>query len=117
MRSSWLAGVCFTSITTVGTAIHLALSGEIASLFAWGVGVSFVPALALALGLWSGNSRAFEVIYTGTWYFSQIEHMPTFDYAGATAEGLAMGMPCVYLGFAAALVVLAIIGRWRQLRG
>lgn len=113
----WLAGVCFTAITTSGVAIHLALSGEIVRLFAWGVGVSFVPALALVLGVWSKNSRVFEVIYAGMAYFSQIEHTPAFDYAGATAEGLEMGMPLIYLGISGVLVALAVIGRWQELRG
>ena len=117
LPAMWLAGVCFTSITTSGAALHLALSGEIASLFAWGVGVSFVPALALVLGVWSKNSRAFEVIYAGMAYFSQIEHMPAFDYAGATAEGLEMGMPFIYLAITGVLVALAVVGRWHQLKG
>ncbi len=117
LMAMWLAAVCFTSIMISGTAIHLAMSGEIVSLFAWGVGVSFVPALALALGVWSETNRLFEVVYSLMWYFSLIDRIPAFDYAGANAEGLAMRMPVVYLGITTGLVVLALIGRrWRQLQ-
>jgi hypothetical protein len=116
LLAMWLAAVCFTSITTSGTAIHLALSGEIVSLFAWGVGVSFVPALALTLGMWSETNRLFEVIYSLMWYFSLIDRVPAFDYAGANAEGLAMGMPVVYFVITIGLMVLAVFGRWRQIQ-
>ena len=46
-----------------------------------------------------------------------MNQMPVLDYAGVTIEGLAMGMPFVYLGITGALVALAVIGRWWQLRG
>ena len=62
---------------------------------------------------WVGNSRAFEAICLLLWYIGLIERIPSFDFAGVTAGGLAMGMPVVYLGITAGLVVLAAIGRWR----
>jgi len=65
---------------------------------------------------WFGNSRAFEVIYLFLWYIGLIERIPSFDFAGATTGSLAMGMPVVYLGITAGLMVLAMIGRWRQIQ-
>jgi hypothetical protein len=111
----WLAGVVVAVIAGSGAWLHLALTGETASLLAWFVGALFVPALALALGVWVGNSRAFEAVYLLLWYTGLIEGVPAFDYAGATAEGLANGMPLLYLGITAGLMVLALIGRWRQI--
>lgn len=61
--------------------------------------------------------RPFEIVYPFLWYVGVINQVPAFDYAGATATGLAMGMPVVYLGITAGLVVLVMIGRWRQLQG
>jgi hypothetical protein len=116
LPAMWLAGVIFTVIVGSGVWIRLALMGEITGLLAWIVGALFVPALALALGVWVGNSRAFETIYPLLWYIGVINQLPTFDYTGATAEGLKMGMPVVYLGITAGLVVLAVFGRWRQIR-
>ena len=110
----WLASVCFTAITTSGIALHFVLNGEISSLFAWGVGVSFVSTLAMAFGLWSKTSRLFETIYSLIWYFGMIDRVPAFDFVGATTEGLAKGMPVVYLEITAGLVLLAVFLRWRQ---
>lgn len=111
----WLAGVVVAVIAGSGAWLYLALVGETTSLLAWFVGALFVPALALALGVWAGNSRAFEAVYLLLWYIGLIEQVPAFDYAGTTAEGLASGMPLVYLGITAGLMVLALIGRWRQI--
>lgn len=116
LPAMWLAGVIFTVIAGCGAWVRLALTGEFTGLLAWFVGALFTPALALALGVWVGNSRAFETLYPLLWYIGVINQVPAFDYAGATAEGLAMGMPVVYLGITAGLVALAVIGRWRQLQ-
>jgi len=115
LPAMWLAGVIFTVIAGSGAWMRLALTGGITSSLAWFVGALFVPALALALGVWVGDSRAFETVYLLLWYIGVINQVPVFDYAGATAGGLAMGMPVVYLGIAVGLMVLAVIGRWRQL--
>ena len=112
----WLAGVLLTLIAGSGACARLALTGEITGLLAWFVGALFTPALALALGVWVGNSRAFEIIYLLLWYLGVMNQVPAFDYAGVTHSGLAMGMPLVYLGITAGLVVLALIGRRRQLQ-
>jgi hypothetical protein len=90
--------------------------GNAAGSLAWFVGALFAPSLALALGVWVGNSRAFELVYALFWYVGAANRVPAFDYAGATGEGLAIGMPVVYLGIGAALVALGLIGRWRQVR-
>jgi hypothetical protein len=116
LPAMWLAGVIFTAIVGSGVWVRLALMGEITNLLAWFVGAFFIPALALALGVWVGNSRAFETVYPLLWYIGVISQVPAFDYAGATAGGLAMGMPVVYMGITAGLVALAVIGRWRQLQ-
>jgi hypothetical protein len=116
LPSMWLAGVIITVIVGSGAWMRLALLGEITSLLSWLVGALFTPALALALGVWVGNSRAFETVYPLLWYIGVINKVPVFDYAGATAEGLAMGMPVVYLAICAGLIALAVIGRCRQLQ-
>ncbi|MGD8623886.1 MAG: hypothetical protein PVJ34_05070 [Anaerolineae bacterium] len=110
----WLAGVVVAIVAGSGAWLYLALMGETVRLLAWFVGALFVPALALTLGVWVGNSRAFEAVYLLWWYIGLMEGVPAFDYAGATAKGLAMGMPFVYLGITVVLLVLAVLGRWRQ---
>jgi len=110
----WLAGVILTVIAGSGGWMHLALAGETANLLAWFVGALFAPALALALGVWTGSSRAFEAVYLLLWYVGLASRVPALDYAGLTAEGLAMRMPVVYMGLTAGLLALALIGRRRQ---
>jgi hypothetical protein len=114
LPAMWLAGVVVAVVAGSGAWLYLALTGETVSLLAWFVGALFVPALALALGVWVGNSRAFEAVYLLWWYIGLMEGVPALDFAGATAAGLAMGMPFVYLGITVALLVLAVLGRWRQ---
>jgi hypothetical protein len=114
LPAMWLTGVVVAVVTGSGAWLYLALKGETVSLLAWFVGALFVPALALTLGVWVGNCRAFEVLYLLWWYIGLMEGVPTFDYAGATARGLTMGMPFVYLGITVALLALAVLGRWRQ---
>ena len=67
--AAWLAGGAVSIRTGSGTAVRLILADEWTGLLAWAVGALFIPSLALALGLWSRNSRFFEAVYTaiGTW--------------------------------------------------
>jgi hypothetical protein len=116
LPAMWLAGVILTVIVGSGAWVRLLLMGEVTSLLAWFVGALFAPSLALALGAWVGNSRAFELVYALFWYVGVANRVPALDYSGATAEGLAIGMPVVYLGVSAVLVALGVIGRWRQVR-
>lgn len=111
LPAAWLAGVVIAAITGSGAAVRFALAGESASLLAWAVGVLFIPALAVALGVWSGNSRAFEVVYLLLWYVGPMNQFAALDYAGVTAEGLAMGMPVVYAGITVVLLVAACMVR------
>lgn len=111
-----VAGVLVTVTLGSGAAVRLALAGEITAVLAWLVGALFAPALALALGVWAGNSRAFEIIYLLLWYLGVMNQVPAFDYAGVTPAGLIMGMPLVYLAITAGLVMLATLGRRRQVQ-
>ena len=117
LPATWLAGVTLAALIGAGGAVRFLLAGELESLGAWAVAVLFIPTLALALGIWSGSSKLFEVIYLLLWYIGPMNQVPTMDYAGATAKGLESGMPLVYLGVTAALLGAAVVGRRRQLAG
>jgi hypothetical protein len=112
----WMAGVAVAVVAGSGGWFYLALRGEMVSVLVWFGGTLFVPALALAFGVWTGNSRAFEMVYLLLWYVGLIEQVPALDYAGATASSLEMGMPLVYLGISAGLVALALLRRQQQIR-
>lgn len=116
LPAMWLAGVVVAAIAGSGAWLYIALAGDMAMLFAWFGGALFVPALALALGVWAGSSRIFEAVYLFIWYLGLVEGVPVLDFAGTTSEGLAMGIPYVYLLVSACLVGLALIGRMRESR-
>ena len=117
LPATWLAGVALAALIGGGAAVRFALGGHWESLGAWLVAVLFIPTFALALGIWSGSSKLFEVLYLVLWYIGPMNQVPTMDYAGATAKGLESGMPVVYLGVTAALLAAAVVGRRRQLAG
>ncbi|TFH40962.1 MAG: hypothetical protein E4H01_15675, partial [Lysobacterales bacterium] len=92
----WLAGVLVALLTTGGVALRFGLNGQWGHVLAWGIGVLFVPSLALTLGVWSGSSKLFEVVYVILWYIGPMNRMPLFDYMGITNEAVAMGLPLYY---------------------
>lgn len=117
LPATWLAGVALALLTGSGAAIRFLVAGQWDSLGAWAVGALFIPTLALALGLWSGSSKLFEVLYLLLWYVGPMNQVPAMDYTGATPAGLASGMPLVFLGATALLLGAAVAGRRRQLAG
>ena len=111
----WLAGVLVAMTATGGAALRLAFHGQREHVLAWGIGVLFVPSLALALGVWSGGSKLFEVVYVILWYVGLMSQMPLFDYMGITNEAVIMGIPLYYLALTVLLLGLSLIGRRRQI--
>jgi hypothetical protein len=78
------------------------------SFTAWIAAVLFIPSLALALGIWSGNSVPFEALYTVWWYVGPGHQLPGLDFMGTT---LASARP-QYFAFAAAM--LFALSYWRR---
>ena len=77
----------------------------------------FIPSLALALGAWSGNGRAFQIVHTLGWYLGAINAVAALDYMGLTSEAAAAGVWRYYLMATGVLLGLALLGRWRRVRG
>jgi hypothetical protein len=116
LPATWLAGVAVAVVAASGAWLRLGLDGQAASLPGWGVAAVFVPALALALGVWTGSSRAFEAGYLLLWYLGAFEGVPVLDFLGGSAASRAMGMPFYYLALALGLLVAALLGRRWQIR-
>jgi len=112
----WLAGVVVALLTGSGVALRLIAGGEWYALVAVGIGALFVPSMALALGVWTGSSKLFEVLYLLLWYGGPMNQVPFIDYLGATDAGLSMGVCWWFLGVTLVLLTLAVAGRWRALR-
>jgi hypothetical protein len=108
LLAAWASGVFLAAITGGGVAVRLGLAGDWGGLGAWTVGALFIPTLALALGVWSGGGKLFEVVYLLLWYLGPMQHVPGMDYLRA---------PLVYLVATALLGLAAVAGRKRQLQG
>jgi hypothetical protein len=113
----WLAGVAVALVTGGGVGVHLVLAGDWASVQQWVVGALFIPTLALAMGIWSGSSKLYEVVYTILWYVGPISGVRALDFTGATCASGVGGRPLTFLLSTAGLLGLAVAGRRRQLAG
>ncbi len=69
----WMAGVAVAMLAGTGALVRLILAGDVPACLAWTAGALWIPSLALALGVWTGSSRAFEGLYTVLWYIGPDE--------------------------------------------
>jgi hypothetical protein len=115
LPACWLAGVIIAVLTGGGTGVRLLFAGEQLGLLAWTVGAFFIPTMALALGVWSGSSKLFEVFYLFLWYLGPANRVGNIDFMGAMGPLLPPRTPVFFLAVTVALAVFAIAGRKRQL--
>jgi hypothetical protein len=113
----WAAGAIVALAAGAGIGARLLVTGDGAAALAWLGGALFIPTLALACGVWTGNGRLFEVVYLLLWYVGPMNHAPPLDFAATRPEVLAAGTPARFAVVTLALAVAAILGRARRLRG
>ncbi len=111
----WAAGACLALVTGAGVGVRALAAREWTHLLAWLTGAMFIPALALALGVWSGTSKLFEGLYTALWYAGPVQPTPALDFMGASPQ-LSARIPVYYLVATIALLAVAAFGRRRQIR-
>jgi ABC-type transport system involved in multi-copper enzyme maturation permease subunit len=116
LPATWFAGVVIGLIATGIVGIRFAMTGQWEHVMAWSIGILFVPSFALALGIWSGGSKLFEISFVILWYLGILQHIPMFDFFGMTDLALASNAPILYALLVLLLVGVAIAGRWKQLR-
>lgn len=114
LPATWLAGVSVALVAAGGFGLRLLFTGEWAHLLAFLVAAGFIPALALALGVWTGTSRAFELFYLLWWYLI-VNGAWQLDFMGTTGKALAGGRPLIFLAAGILLLFLAGLGRNRHL--
>lgn len=112
----WLAGFSVALIAGSGFAVRLLLAGDSSGLRVWATGALFIPTLALALGVWSGGSKLFEIIYFLLWYLGPMHSIVSLDFMGATPMTIHTRYPLFYLALTGVLALAAVIGRKRQLQ-
>ena len=109
---AWLAGFVVSALMGVGAAVQYIVAGEISSLLSLLVGMLFIPSLALMLGVWTGSSKAFEVVYVLLWYLGLLNKVSELDFLGMHTTGNWQ----VYFALSVIFFITAIIGRQRQLK-
>jgi hypothetical protein len=112
----WLAGLALTVLTGSGSGVRLLLAGDLSGLRIWTIGALFIPTFALALGVWSGSGKLFEVIYFFLWYLGPVHSVAPLDFMGAAPQTVHTQYPMFYLALTGILAGAAVVGRKRQLQ-
>jgi len=112
LPATWLAGIIVAALTGGGAALKLLIVGDGVGLLAWFSAILFIPSFALALGVWSHNSKVFEVLYVTMWYAGPMNYIYAVDFIGTKGNGN-VGF---FIPFTFALIIAAFIGRARQLQ-
>ncbi len=118
LSPAWLAGVLVTAAALSGTLLGRLLAGEPLLLSTWALSVLFIPSLALCLGVWSRNSKLFEVVYPILWYlgpFNRDNGIAVIDYLGVHPGAAVNTQPLWFAAVIVALLALSVLGRRRQL--
>jgi hypothetical protein len=117
LPAAWAAGFVLAVVAAAGAVARFAIAGEWTTLIALLAGAAFVPALALAMGIWSGHRRLFEAFYLALWYIGPMNRVAFLDYTGASAVDdravIAQASACALLAFL--LLAAAAVGRRRQI--
>lgn len=116
LSATWLAGFALALLTGSGFGVRLLIAGDIRGLQAWFIGALFVPTFALALGVWSGGSKLFEILYVLLWYLGPMHSIAQLDFMSAAPLTAKTRYPLFYLALTGALAIAAVAGRKRQLQ-
>lgn len=111
----WLAGFVVALLAGAGVTLNLILAGDWSHFLACGIGALFIPTLALALGVWSGSNKLFEIVYMLLWYAGPIKEVESLDFMGSISD-IRMSRVYLYGMLTILLIVLAVIGRKRQIK-
>jgi hypothetical protein len=112
----WFAGVVLALLTGSGFGARVLLGGDWRGLLAWLTGALFIPTLALALGVWSGSSKLFEIVYTLLWYLGPMHATLKLDFMASAPGTAATRVPSFYFALTLAIAAVAVLGRKRQLQ-
>lgn len=113
LPAQWIAGFLVTLLMSIGAILRYTIDGDTVALLALFSAAFFIPSLALASGVWSGTSKLFEILYMVIWYLGPLNKVPGLDFIGSHSNGY----PQIFLPFSAALIVFALYGRMRQIKG
>jgi hypothetical protein len=115
LAAGWAAGALLYLALGAPALLRFASAGQWEWAAGWALGSALVPALALALGVWTGGSKFFEVLVLFAWYMGPMHHIAEVDYTGVTAPR-SPALWVAYGALTAALLVAGFLGRARRVR-
>jgi len=115
LAASWLAGVLIALSMTSGGLVRAISAGETSRAVMMGIGVIFVPSLALVCGVSSRTSRLFETLYLILWYIA-FNGIPAFDFMGLGNADIQQRVWLIYLVLALLSLVMSFTIRRGQLQ-
>lgn len=116
LSAIWLAGFALALLSGSGFGVRLLVGGDIHGLQGWLIGALFIPTFALALGVWSGGSKLFEILYVLLWYLGPMHSIAQLDFMSAAPLTAKTHYPMFYLALSGVLAIAAVAGRKRQLQ-
>ncbi|WP_253738971.1 ABC transporter permease [Halohasta salina] len=113
LSATYLSGVIVGLILTLPAGVRFTAAGLYSGLLGWGVGLLFLPAIALACGVWSGRSKLFEISYLTAWYLGPVNGLGYLDYLGVKDGTVTSGVTLGYLVVTVSALGVAVLGRRR----
>ena len=109
--ATYAGGVIVAAIAGSAGIARALIEADALALGATFAAIFFVPALALALGAWTGSGKFFEGLYAAWWYLGPAHAVPGLDFVGVSP---ASQTPVRFAVLALGLLAGAMIGRSRQ---
>ncbi len=113
--AAWLTGVAIALGSVGCMAIRAVASGEWMYSVSLLVAALFIPTTALAMGVWSGSKKLFEVVYLIVWYVGSIDKLTALDLLGTTPDSVSVDRLAVFGLLSVLLLMAAFSGRRMQL--
>jgi len=111
LAGTYLSGVSVGLLMTLPAGVRFAVNGQLGAVFGWSVGLLCLPAIALALGVWSGRPKLFEISYLTAWYLGPVNGLSYVDYLGVQDATVTSGITVGYLLLTVAALGIAVLGR------
>lgn len=115
LPATLIATSLFMLFLALPVALRVLLNGDLYNIYAIAAGAFFIPVFAITLGILTGGSKLFEVIFTIIVY-GYFNNVPFFDFSGAIEESREMGITNYLLIITLILIILAFLARKRQIR-
>ncbi|WP_191451448.1 hypothetical protein [Halogeometricum sp. CBA1124] len=114
LACTYVVAVGLGAVLVLPALVRFAAVGSWDSFVGGVAAVAFLPSLALALGVWTGRPRLFELLYLVAWYLGPVNGVVPLDYTATMPATTAAGVPAVYLLSTAVAFGVAVAGRRRE---